>query len=265
MVRKILTTDYGPIAYWISDAVDPARDTLFFMHGMTADHTMFDQQVIHFEKNCNVIAWDAPAHGQSRPYRGFSFDGAAEFIMSILNEHHISDVVLIGQSLGGYFAQSFIRRFPGSVKGFVCIGGTPYGESYYSKLDRWILKQVEWMAHLYPLGVMKKAMAKQVSVTAKGRDNMKQMLEPYDKRELCRLMGLSYSTFLKENGDMEIPCPVILLIGEFDKTGKVKAYNEAWTKKTGYPLIRISGAAHNANVDKPDEVNSIIEGFLKKL
>lgn len=118
--------------------------------------------------------------------------------MSILNEHHISDVVMIGQSLGGYFAQSFIRRFPGIVKGFVCIGGTPYGESYYSEFDRWILRQVEWMAHLYPLGAMKRAMAKQVSVTAKGRENMKQMLEPYDKGELLEIAELP------EDNDMRI-------------------------------------------------------------
>lgn len=78
-------------------------------------------------------------------------------------------------------------------------------------------------------------------------------------------MGLGYSAFLDENADMEIPCPVILILGEFEKTGKVKAYNEEWTKKTGYPLIRISGAAHNANADKPDEVNAIIENFLDSL
>lgn len=60
MIRKILPTEDGTIAYWISDTVDPARDTLFFMHGMAADHTMFDRQSAFFEKNYNVIAWDAP-------------------------------------------------------------------------------------------------------------------------------------------------------------------------------------------------------------
>ena len=48
-------------------------------------------------------------------------------------------------------------------------------------------------------------------------------------------------------------------------TGKVKAYNDAWAKHTGYPLFRIPNAAHNSNVDNPAAVNGIIADFLRNL
>jgi pimeloyl-ACP methyl ester carboxylesterase len=112
---------------------------------------------------------------------------------------------------------------------------------------------------------MKKAMAKQVSVTQETYDNMTEMLRPYGKNELCHLMGLGYSAFLEENSDITIPCSVVLIVGEHDKTGKVKAYNNAWAKRTGYPLFRISNAAHNSNVDNPAAVNGIIAAFLRNL
>ena len=51
-------------------------------------------------------------------------------------------------------------------------------------------------------------------------------------------------------------------IGEKDRTGKVAQYNKAWARQTGYPLKIIKGAAHNANVDRPDEVNACISRFL---
>lgn len=48
---------------------------------------------------------------------------------------------------------------------------------------------------------------------------MLQMLTPYTKRELCHLMGLGYACFLEDNCGLEIPCSVLLILGEEDKTG----------------------------------------------
>ena len=262
MKERILQTDKGKLCYWQSDPWKNGADTLFFMHGLSADHTMFDDQAAFFEKEYNILAWDAPAHGRSRPFASFSIHEAAGYIREILDRLEVSEVILIGQSLGGYFAQSFIRQYPRRVKGFISIGSTPYGSGYYSRSDIWILKQVEWMAGLYPFEPLKKAMAKQATVTRKGYDNMMQMLAPYGKKELCHLMGLGYAGFLEDNCDLEIPCPVLLIMGEKDRVGKVKQYNRQWTKRTGYPLTIIKDAGHNANVDQPEEVNRCILDFI---
>lgn len=53
------------------------------------------------------------------------------------------------------------------------------------------------------------------------------------------------------------------LIWLSDKVGKVAAYNESWEQRTGFPLIMIQGAAHNANDDQPDKVNAIIRDFIE--
>ncbi len=262
MKRSIIETAGGKLVYRESDSFDASRETVFFLHGMTADHTMFEPQLTAFENRYNLIAWDAPAHGESRPFTGFSFDASAEYMAEILDRCGTARVFLVGQSLGGYFAQAFIRKYPDRVKGFISIGSTPFGHAWYSKSDVWILKQVEWMAMLYPLNLMKKVMAEQVAVTQRGRDNMTEMLTPYGKKELCHLMGLGYSAFLAENSELDIPCPVLLVIGEHDRTGKVMTYNRMWTEATGYRLEVIKDAAHNANVDRPDIVNALIGDFI---
>ena len=76
-------------------------------------------------------------------------------------------------------------------------------------------------------------------------------------------MGLGYAGFLDDNCDLKIPCPVLLILGEKDKTGKVAQYNKEWARQTGYPLEIINDAAHNVNVDKPDEVNALIHPAVK--
>lgn len=264
MEEKTLQTEKGKLAWWRSEAWDAGRDTLFFLHGLTADHRMFAAQTEHFAQDHNVLAWDAPAHGASRPFAPFDFADAAGYMRRILDECGAETAVLIGQSLGGYFAQSFIKRYPERVRAFVSIGSTPYGNGYYSRSDIWIIKQVEWMAGLYPLAWMKRAMAKQVSVTPAAYENMTQMLAPYGKKELCRLMGFGYAGFLKDNCNLTLPCPVLLILGEKDKTGKVAQYNREWARRTGYPLEIVRDAAHNANVDRPQEVNALIRAWLEE-
>lgn len=245
--------------------MDLGKRTLVFLHGLTADHRLFDKQVAYFKSRNNLIVWDAPAHGRSRPYDEFTYVNAAEDLKGILDENGIASAVLIGQSMGGYVTQSFLLRYPQMVSAFVSIDSCPYGECYYSKSDKWWLRQVEWMAHLYPLNAMKKAIAKQCTTTDYSYNNMLAMLEPYGKDELCHLMGIGYAGFLADNRDMEIPCPTLLLAGQYDRTGKVLAYNRAWTSKTGFPLRIIENAAHNSNADNPESVNKEIEMFLEKI
>ena len=260
-----LTTDWGKVAYWVSDDWRANRDTLFFLHGLTADHTLFAKQYPYFAKSYNVIAWDAPAHGKSRPFSSFTYEKAAQIVQKILDHLGISEAIFIGQSLGGFITQSVIKRYPECVKAFIAIDSAPFGETYYSHWDKWWLKQVEWLAYLYPLASLKKAIAKQVSATQTAYQNMLDMLSIYGKRELCHLMGIGYAGFLEDNCALDIPCPVLLLLGAKDKTGKIQDYNHFWSEKNGYPLLIIADAAHNANVDQPDTVNKAIAQFIAAL
>lgn len=265
MKEKILKTQNGTIHYWISEDWHGKRETLIFLHGLTADHTMFESQVTYFDKNYNVLVWDAPAHGISRPYLDFTYAHAVECLKTILITNQVEKSVLIGQSFGGFIAQAFLARYPAMVKALIGIDTTPYGEIYYTKSDKWWLKQIEWMSNLFPGQFLKKSIAKQNTATREGYENMLSMLEIYQKKELCHLMGITYAGFFEDNRDLQIDCPVLLLLGEKDKTGKVKQYNHTWSKHTGFPLVIIKNAAHNSNVDCPEAVNQAIEQFLKTM
>lgn len=110
MQKNIVEVPNGNIVYWKSDNFDLTRDTLFFLHGMTADHTMFEQQFPAFEGSYNIIAWDAPAHGESRSYIAFTYENMVQGMKAIFDECGLSSVILIGQSMGGFIAQAFICR-----------------------------------------------------------------------------------------------------------------------------------------------------------
>ena len=253
----------GTVQYWYSDAGSDV--TLVFLPGMAADHRLFDKQIDFFSDIYNCLVWDAPAHGQSRPYKNFSYVHAAEELMAILDERTITAPVLIGQSMGGYIAQTFISRYPGIVSAFVAIDSTPYGEKYYSAVDKWILRQIEWMAMLYPDKFLKFSVAKQCTSTRRSEKNMREMLNSYSRKELCHLMGIGYAGFLDENRDININCPVLIIVGKKDITGKVKQYNRRWANSLGQEIRWIENAAHNANDDQPETVNALIHQFVENL
>lgn len=258
-----IETKQGKVYYWTSEEWDMNKETIFFFPGLTADHTMFDAQVAYFAGKFNLITWDAPYHGKSRPYTDFSFENTSIAIKMILQELSVEQVITVGQSLGGYYVQAFMLRHPEMVSAFIGIGTTPYGMEYYSKADIFLLKQMEWMCMCFPLHTLKKAMAKQATCSQVGYDNMMNMIAPYKKREFCRLMQIAYNAFLEDNRDMQWQCPVLITYGEFDKVGKVKQYCKMWKRRTGYHLVVIKNAGHNANVDNPVEMNRVMEWFLK--
>ncbi|MBQ6304256.1 MAG: alpha/beta hydrolase [Clostridiales bacterium] len=262
--EKILKTSYGDVHYWISGNLTADRITLFFLHGLTANHNLFNGQTGFFSDRYNVITWDAPAHGASRPFEDFTYEKAALAAKKILDDNGIREAVFIGQSMGGFITQSVIKRFPDVVKGFVSIDSTPFGEKYYSGSDKWWLRQIEWMAGLYPDKTLRKAIAKQCTTTDHAYKNMIDMHSIYSKKELCHLLSIGYAGFLEDNCDIKINCPVLLIVGREDKTGKVQSYNRQWSEELGVPITWIEDAAHNSNDDKPEMVNKAIEKFLRR-
>ncbi|WKY47286.1 alpha/beta hydrolase [Eubacteriaceae bacterium ES3] len=262
--HKEIQTDNGTVHYWISKSAVKEAPCLLFTHGLTADHTMFEKQVEYFEKSCTVITWDVPLHGLSRPYSNFSYENTAVALKTILNREGIEQAILVGMSMGGYPCQEFASRYPQSVEKLVMLDTTPFGLEYYSKSDLWWLKRVAPLAKLYPDRVLRENMAKSVSNTEYSYHKMLAMLKPFTKDEIIEQMDIAYGNFARENKDMSFQCPVLLLLGDSDKTGKVRQYNQDWARRTGYPLHIIKNAAHFSNGDNPSQVNLEIEKFIEE-
>lgn len=263
MLEKNILSERGKTYYLTEKRNSPFA--LVFLPGLTADHHLFDRQTEVFSEQYSIIVWDAPAHGKSRPYKDFSYYNAAEELKSILDTEGIKRVVLIGQSAGGFVAQSFYKKYGDMVLGIIMIGSCPYDPSYYSKSDLFWLRQTKWMFGLYPDGLLRNTMAKMCGSTKRARENMLNMLAGYTKDELCKLMYIGFAGFIPEISKMNIKCPMWLLVGEHDKTGKVMVYNKMCHEKEGFPLYIIEGAAHNANDDQPEQVNKLINTFLEEL
>lgn len=261
MQHKTILAQGGTVHYWISKK-GRAADCIVFTHGLTADHTMFEKQADYFSGRYAIILWDVPMHGLSRPYQQFSYRDTAEILYRILQKESIEKIFLVGMSMGGYPSQHFADRYPWMVKGFVALDTTPLGLRYYTKSDLWWLKHVAPMAKCFPNYLLRKSIARSVSESRYSYQKMLSMLKPFSKAEIILQMRIAYEFFVMENKDVDFAFPVLILVGEKDCTGKVKAYCEAWAKQTGFPLHIIKQARHFSNGDNPAQVNREIERFI---
>lgn len=265
MEHRFIKSESGNVHYWINRNQNKSARCIVFTHGLTANHIMFEKQVNYFSDDYTVITWDVPLHGESRPYKDFSYKNCAADLKEILDTENISQVILVGMSMGGYPSQEFAVQYPDRVMAFIAVDTTPFGLDYYSPCDRWWLKRVGTIAKWFPEIILKKSIAKSVSKTQYAYDLMLKMLESSSKADIIEQMEIAYAGFLKENKNVRFTFPVLILLGQYDRTGKVSQYCKAWSKKEGYPLHIIKRAAHFSNADNYIDVNNEIKEFIRSL
>lgn len=269
MQRRSFGTTSGTVAYWVDSSAGQEAAWLVLLPGLTADHTLFEPQTSYFAGKLNLLVWDAPAHGASRPYPlDFTMDDYARTLRGMLQAESIARPVLVGQSLGGYVAQAFIDLFPGEAAGFVSIDSAPLKRRYYPTWEVKALRHTKGMYLAIPWALLKPWGAWGAATTPAGRANMRSFMEKYSKREYCELAAHGYRMLadaIEAERPYVIDCPALLLCGEKDHAGDVKPFNRKWTAGDGIPLVWVPGAGHNSNVDNPEFVNEQIERFVAGL
>lgn len=265
MLQKEFHTERGSIAYWIND-LDPQRQTLVFLPGLTADHRLFEKQIEDLESSFNLLVWDAPGHGASRPFRlDFSLDDKARFLWAIFQREQIKMPVIVGQSMGGYVAQCYMELFPGTLGGFISIDSAPLKRKYVTGAEILMLKHMDSVYRTYPRKLLLKSGTEGVAESEYGQKLMLKMMLSYSRDEYANLAGHGFKILaeaMEKNREYTIDCPCILLCGLEDRAGSAKSYNRRWAEAEELPIIWLRRAGHNSNTDVPAVVNGIIRNFM---
>ena len=271
MFEKTFQTRCGAIHYWLSPPPASQGPTLVFLPGLTADHRLFERQIGYFGDRTGVFVWDAPGHAASWPF-DFSFDMAdkARWLDGILQAEGVENPVIVGQSMGGYVGQMYAQLFPGKLGGFIAIDSAPLQRRYVTAAEIWLLKRMEPVYRHYPWRWLLRSGTNGVAVSEYGRRLMRDMMMVYDgdQARYAKLSGHGFR-MLAEAMEADLPykidCPALLICGERDRAGSCIRYNRAWHRETGIPIHWIGDAGHNANTDRPEAVNRLIEAFLESL
>lgn len=103
--------------------INPAKESVVFIHGSGLDHTVWTLASRHFARHGrNVIAMDLPAHGRSAGEPKKSIEEMADWIIDLLDALGITSAALVGHSLGSLVALDCAARHPERVRAIALVG-----------------------------------------------------------------------------------------------------------------------------------------------
>src|SRR5436190_15395634 len=97
------------------------KDAVVFIHGWTCDLTFWRAQAPVYQKHRSLLI-DLPGHGQSdKPDVSYTQERFARAVEAVMRDAGVERAVLVGHSMGGPVALTFMRLFPAKAKALVMV------------------------------------------------------------------------------------------------------------------------------------------------
>jgi len=227
---------------------------VIFLHSFGGNSSHWEYQMDQLDETRRVVAFDFRGHGNSDnpANEDYSAEALSKDLEMVVNSLGMGRFVLVGHSMGGTAAAAYAGKYPDRVAGLVLVG-TP------GKSDE------------------KQAMAVIASLESEQYqqvmdDYMHQLLEdakPEVDSAIMRGIGK-----ISRNASIDI----IKSIFAYDPTPSIKNYTgpvliistsreeknpaSLHHQLPEVPVETIDGTSHWVQMDKPDEFNEILDGFL---
>jgi pimeloyl-ACP methyl ester carboxylesterase len=122
-MTQFIVMGYPAYAYTGGRPFDPSRPAIVFIHGAAFDHSVWQWQSRYFAHHgFSVLAVDLPAHGRSPGIARTSIEAMADWVDALIEAAGLSNVALVGHSMGGLAALETARRFPQRVSKLAIVG-----------------------------------------------------------------------------------------------------------------------------------------------
>ena len=241
-------------------------DPIVFLHSSLLTSEMWNSQMDYFSKEYKVIAFDFCGYGKSDLPKGIYSD--YEDLKNILDKMDIEKTIIVGCSYGGSVAIDFVLKYPEYVNKLVLITPAINGYKYPLKLT---FESIKNFRNVHKMGIEK---AVDLFINNKywnyfipNEDNIKEMFKSifidnkdfyngnYTKKQILKPVAIKRLSEIKNN---------ILVIGsENDSKFNKDVIKILCEKIQQVKTIEIKKCGHLPNMEKAEEINKIIEEYIK--
>ena len=244
------------LAYDDQGAGKPA---FVFMHGWTCNRSFFAPQAAHFARRHRVVSVDLRGHGESdKPEGPYPITAYADDIAHIIESLELGKVVAVGHSMGGSAALQLAAAYPDRVAAIVMVDPGSF---------------------VFPPEVRSRLEGMVAAIEAGNQEPRRQgiaasMFLPTSDRKLVEDV-----TAVMLAGPSHVAASAMRGVLEFDGKAaaehcKVPALHLANALHRNPPHLMSQwlphvvngwtvGAGHFSQLEVPDQVNAMIEGFLR--
>lgn len=252
----------------ITDGNSEAKP-IVFIHGFPYDHTMWKKQINVLSNSYYCISYDIRGFGESTNFDGqHTLEIFVDDLEMIIDEMKLDKPVICGLSMGGYISLRALERFQNKLSASILCDTRSQADDNQGKLKRAAaIKRINSEGH--------KEFVKEFITNCFGKyfkenfaDELKSIIEHSQTFEpkgikggLLALMSRTDTTSFLE----KIEIPVLLICGKDDTLTPPSVMKDMYHKIKNAEFAEIQNAGHLAPIENPDEVNSAILKFLKKI
>ncbi len=230
---------------------------LLLLHGLFGALSNWVDVVERFSKNYRVVIPLMPIY--TLPVLNTNVKALAKFVRDFIDYKNYSDIILIGNSLGGHVGLVYIKDHPEKVKAMVLTGSSglyenAMGGSFPRREDYDFIKQKVEVTFYDP-----KTATKELVDECYGIVN--------DKGKLIRILSLAKSAIRhnmsEDLKDMKIPA--CLIWGKQDTVTPPDVAEEFHRLLPMSDLFWIDKCGHAPMMEQPHEFNDVLDKWLNGL
>ena len=265
---ELVVDGHPTYAYTGGKALDAARPTVVFIHGVLNDHSVWILQSRWFANHgWNVLAVDLPGHCRSAGPPPASVEDAARFVVALLDAAGIQKAALVGHSFGSLIALETAARAPDRVT-HIALVGTAFPmvvspallESSLQTPMR-AIDMVNAFSHSM-LAPPPSSLGPGTWLYGGSRALMRRVLASNREVNVFHVGFSACNDYANGEAAMAaVKCPVLFLLGAADQMTPPRAARALQTKAAGAKTVTVQ-AGHALMSEAPDAVLFALKDFL---
>jgi len=232
-------------------------ETLILLHGLFGALSNFQSIIDHFKKSYRVVVPMLPMFELDLLHT--SVGGFAKFINKFIEKKGYTDYHLLGNSLGGHIALVHILKHPEKIKSLILTGSSGLyesgmGDSYPRRGDYEYIKAKTELT-FYDPNMATKELVDELYETVNIRI------------KAVKIIALAKSAIRNNLGEevSQIKQPTLLIWGKNDAITPPFVGEEFHKLIPNSELHFIDRCGHAPMMERPEEFNTILQKFLRKL
>jgi len=232
-------------------------EVLLLLHGLMGALSNWDKVIEEFRSEYRVIIPILPIY--DLPLLTTGVKTLAKFVHKFVRYKQLTDITILGNSLGGHVALIYVLAHPESVKSLVLTGSSGlYENAFGGTFPRrgsydFVKEKVEYT--FYDPNTATKELV----------DDVYRIVN--DRHSVIRILSMAKSAIRHNmNKDLRnIHMPVSLIWGKDDKITPPEVAVEFHKELPDSELHWIDHCGHAPMMEQPEEFNRVLKGFLEKL
>jgi pimeloyl-ACP methyl ester carboxylesterase len=232
-------------------------EILLCLHGLMGALSNWDKVIEDFRSEYRVIIPILPIY--DLPLLTTGVKSLAKFVHKFVTHKELTDVTLLGNSLGGHVALIYVLSHPEVVKSLVLTGSSGlYENAFGGTFPRrgsydFVKEKVEYT--FYSPETATKELVDEVYKTVN------------DRHSVIRILAMAKSA-IRHNMKKDlhnITIPVSLIWGRDDKITPPEVAIEFHEELPDSELHWVEHCGHAPMMEQPEEFNRLLKGFLEKI